>query len=72
MATTKPGKTVYLEIGVWYDEKRGDIHIADKDRGFITTVNANPASDRGHRNLFNKLAKCLRKAGVPAPDTVNA
>lgn len=68
MRTSKPGKAVYLEIGVWYNEEHDRIHVTAKDvKGFHTTVNANPSSKRGHPNLYRKLAVCLREAGVPAP-----
>jgi hypothetical protein len=73
MDVSKPGKTVYLEVGIWYNEDQDNIHITAKDfGGFHSTVNGNPASVRGHPNLFNKLAACLREAGVPAPQPVRA
>ena len=69
MQTSEPGKTVYLDLSVWYDEERGSIHLAARNvEGFHTTVNNDPGSKRGHPNLFRKLAKCLRDAGVPHPD----
>ena len=69
MRTSKPGKSVYLDVGIWYDEDQGHIHITAKNvKGFHTTVNADSASKRGHPNLFRKLAKCLKEAGAPAPD----
>ena len=69
MPTRKPRKTVHLEAGVWYDTKDDKIHIAAKgDQGFITTVNRNPASLRGHPNLFRKLAQYLRDHDTPAPE----
>ena len=68
MRKSKPGKSVYLDVGVWYDEEQGHIHITAKDvHGFHTTVNSNPSSKRGHPNLFDKLAQCLRESGAPAP-----
>lgn len=68
MRTSKPGKSVYLDLGVWYDEEQGHIHLTARNvDGFHTTVNNDPASVRGHPNLFAKLAKCLREAGAPHP-----
>jgi hypothetical protein len=73
MQTSKPGKSVYLSVGVWYDEDQGHIHLTAKDvHGFHTTVSPDPNSKRGHPNLFGKLAKCLRDAGAPAPDIENS
>lgn len=63
------GKTVRIEIGVWYDEERGDIHIAQPG-GFITTINDQPGSVRAHPHLFAHLARVLRDAGVSAPPLV--
>jgi hypothetical protein len=60
-------KTVKLNVGIWYNEATGHIHIAAKDQ-FIATVTSDPKSKRCHENLFGKLAKCLREAGAPAPD----
>ncbi len=58
MSRSKPGNSIYLEIGVWYDEDRGSIHIASNDvPNFHTTVRADAKLKRGHPNLFRKLAK---------------
>ena len=66
MRTSKSGKTVYLDIQIWFDEEQNNIHIAGK--GITqTTVKVDRKSKRGHPNLFKKLAKCLREAGAPAP-----
>ena len=56
------GKTVRLEVGVWYNESTGNIHMsAPSVPGFkVTTVRRDPASKRGHPHLFEKLALCLR------------
>jgi hypothetical protein len=68
MRTSKPGNSVYLDVGIWYDDEQGHIHMTARNvEGFHTTVNADPASKRGHPNLFGKLARCLREAGAPAP-----
>ncbi len=64
----KGGNTAYLNIGAWYDETTGHIHLTLPRSGwFHTTVNAKIGSERCHKNLYNKLAKALHKAGVPAP-----
>jgi hypothetical protein len=68
MRASGPGNSIYLDVGVWYDAEHRQIHLTARNvEGFHTTVNANPASKRGHPNLFEKLAKCLRDAGAPAP-----
>jgi hypothetical protein len=60
-------KTVNLEVGIWWDEADGHIHLAAGKEDFITTVNNDPSGVRGHPNLFKKLAKVLRDHGVPHP-----
>ena len=66
--TEKGGKAVYLNIGAWYDEATGQIHLTLPHSGwFHTTVNADQGSIRCHKNLYGKLARALREAGVPAP-----
>ena len=68
METSKLGNAVYLEVGVRFDEDHGHIHLTAKNvHGFHTTVTNNPASKRGHPNLFAKLAKVLKEAGAPHP-----
>lgn len=68
VGVSKQGNSVYLQLGVWYDEKQDQIHITAKDvPGFHTTVARNPTSKRGHPNLFWKLAKVLAEAGAPGP-----
>ena len=63
------GRTVYLNMGVWYDEDQGHLHLTLPNSGwFHTTVNNNPESVRGHPNLFKKLAKALKHAGAPGPE----
>ncbi|MGE5721713.1 MAG: hypothetical protein ACM3YM_04560 [Sphingomonadales bacterium] len=61
------GKTVRLDVGVWYNEATGHIHLAAKD-SFISTVSADRDSARYHPNLYRKLADAVRKAGASAPD----
>lgn len=66
--TSKPGKSVYLEMGVWWDADQEQIHLTAKNvEGFHTTVSGDPNSKRGHPNLFVKLAKLLRDQGAPHP-----
>ncbi len=61
-------KASTFEMSAWYDEKDGSIHLAVLGRdGFITTVNNNTESNRGHPHLFQNLAVCLKKAGAPSP-----
>ena len=68
MHKSEPGNSIYLEIGVWYDEAKESIHIASNDVvDFHTTVRADAKLKRGHPNLFRKLAKILRDNGAPAP-----
>jgi hypothetical protein len=71
MDISKPESAVYLEMDVWYDENEGHIHLTAKNvQGFHTTVNRDPASTRGHPNLFAKLTKVLKEAGAPRPKNV--
>ena len=63
------GKTAYLDVGAWYDERNGHIHLSMPGTNwFHTTVAPDPESKRGHPNLYGKLARALRDAGVPAPE----
>ena len=67
---SETGKTVYFEIGIWYDDNSGKIHVSApsvSDFG-ITTVRYNPKRKRGHPHLFQKLAQCLRESGVSVPE----
>ncbi len=73
MRTSKPGNSIYFEVGVWYNETTGSIHMTTKDApGFHTTVRQDPKLKRGHPNMFKKLAKCLRDNGAPAPLTAKS
>ncbi len=67
--SVRSGKTVYPKIGIWYDEKAGDIHFSIPGHG-LSTVNANADSRRGNPHLFNKLAKVLRDEGKPHPPII--
>lgn len=66
--SSKPGKSVYVKMGMWWDDDQGHIHLtAPGVHGFHTTVCENPDSKRGHPNLFMKLARALRDGGAPHP-----
>lgn len=66
------GNTAYLNVGIWYDAENDSIHITLPHSGwFHTTVNGNERSKRGHPNLYSKLVRALREAGVPGPTTVD-
>ncbi len=68
MQTDVAEDAITLEMSVRYNERDGHIHlIALGQEGFITTVNNNTENDCGHPDLFLKLAKCLKGAGVPHP-----
>lgn len=63
------GNTAYLNVGAWYDPKSGHIHLTlPRSNWFHTTVTDDPASKRGHPNLYGKLARALKEAGVPGPE----
>lgn len=64
------GNTAYLNVGAWFNPETGHIHLTLPHSGwFHTTVVPDPNSKRGHPNLFWKLARALRDAGVPAPES---
>lgn len=66
--SAKGANTAYLKVGIWYDPDKDHIHVAvPKSDWFITTVSNDPSSKRGHPNLYGKLARALREAGVPGP-----
>lgn len=60
-------KTARLDVGIWFNAKSGHIHISAK-KSFISTVSNDPESLRYHPNLYRKLAKVLRDAGLPHPN----
>ena len=65
---SKPGKSVYVQMGIWYNDETKEIHLtAQGVEGFHTTVNDKHDSIRGHKNLFGKLAKVLADNGAPHP-----
>lgn len=62
------GNAAYLNIGAWYDPKTGHIHLTlPHSKWFHTTVTSDSASKRGHPNLYEKLTRALKEAGVPSP-----
>lgn len=64
----KGRQTAYLNIGAWYNVETGHIHLTLPHSGwFHTTVSENEKSKRGHPNLYAKLARALKEAGVPSP-----
>lgn len=66
------GNTAYLNVGIWYDNDTGHIHMTLPHSGwFHTTVTDDAKSKRGHPNLFAKLSRALREAGVPGPTETN-
>ena len=65
-AEAEAGKTVRLDVGIWWNPETDHIHISAKDQ-FISTVCAKEGSARCHPNLYRKLARALRDAGRPHP-----
>lgn len=61
--------SIYVKMGIWYNET-GRIHLTVPDSGwFHTTVDDDPAGRRGHPNLFKKLARLLEEADrKPRPE----
>ncbi|WP_315758980.1 MULTISPECIES: hypothetical protein [unclassified Bradyrhizobium] len=63
------GNSAYLKMGAWYDQKTGHIHLTIPGTSwFHSTVANDPSSIRGNPNLYAKLARALKEAGVPGPD----
>lgn len=61
-------KTAYLNFNVWYNPETRHIHMAlPNSNRVITTINDDPKSERGHPNLYQKLARALRDSDVPHP-----
>jgi hypothetical protein len=66
--TERGNRTAYLNVGVWFDPETEQIHITLPRSGwFHTTVSSDVKSKRGHPNLYIKLARALKEAGVPGP-----
>lgn len=70
MAKGESSKTARLDVGIWFNETTGHIHIAAKKQ-FISTVSNDPSSKRYHPNLYRKLSQALRDADKPHPDFPN-
>ncbi|MGE4411609.1 MAG: hypothetical protein AB7D33_13690 [Sphingobium sp.] len=62
----RSGKAATPEIGIWYDEEAGDIHLSLAGQG-LSTVRDRQDSKCGNSHLFNKLARILREQGKPHP-----
>jgi hypothetical protein len=59
-------ESVRLKVRVWYDEKTRHIKLAGK--GLTASTVSNDSRQRAlSSNLYGKLSKVLRSAGVPAP-----
>ena len=67
--TERGGKTANVNLGLWFDEEAGDIHLSIPGQG-LSTGSADASSKRGNPHLFNKLAKLLREHGKPHPPVV--
>jgi hypothetical protein len=67
MSEKTESKTAKLDVGIWFNEETGHIHIAAKN-SFISTVSNEPGSKRYHPNLYRKLAEALRTANKPHPN----
>jgi len=65
--TARSPKTARLDVGIWFNESSGHLHISAK-KSFISTVSNDPKSKRYHPNLYRKLATVLRDAGLPHPN----
>lgn len=66
ISTSKSGKTVHIDVGIWYAEEDGHIRMKVADEG-LTSVSNDPKSKRYHRTLYKKLADILRKQGIEVP-----
>ena len=60
-------KSVPIELRIWFDPKSRYIKLAGPELT-ASTVSNDPKSKRFHPNLYKKLARVLREAGVPSPD----
>ena len=57
----KGGNTAYSNVGIWYEEGTGQIHMTVPGSGwFHTTVNDSPRSKRGHHSLFGMASLAPR------------
>jgi hypothetical protein len=64
--SAKSRKSLDGEVSFWWMPRKQAIHLRIADVG-MTTVSRKPGTARYHKHLFNKLARCLREAGRPAP-----
>ena len=68
MQAGQPVDTVYLNVGIWYDEQQGRIHLVTEGiTGFHATISDDPSRRHGHPSLFRDLALCLAVHGAAAP-----
>ena len=70
MRTSKPGNSVYFQIGIFRGKNnRIEIRSDDKDETgkpyVITAVSDDESKRRGHPDLFKQLARILRENGAP-------
>ena len=72
MQANESGKTIHLTIAVSYDADEGQIRMEMPGKDwFRTSVTPDAESMRGHPNLFAMLARCLREAEAPSPDSAD-
>ena len=68
MAQGSESRKVSFPVSIWFVPETGQFHIARPTReGCVTTVNADPASARGHPHLFHKLSLIMQEHGAPPP-----
>lgn len=68
---SESGRTVYPKIGIWHADD-GHIRMSIEGQG-LTSVTNDPASERYHRTLYEKLAEVLRLAGrMPPPSSAGS
>ena len=64
----KGGNTAYLNLGIWYEEPTGHIHMTLPNSGwFHTTVNNEVGSKRYHPNLVLETRACFESSWRSAP-----
>lgn len=63
-------RSISLSVRIWYDPRSRHIKLAGKGLT-ASTVSNDPSSKRYHPNLFGKLGKALREAGMPAPEAAD-
>lgn len=60
-------KSIKLKLRVWYDHRSKHIKMAGEELT-ASAASDDPKSKRYNPNLYAKLARRLRAAGVPAPN----